>query len=104
MRPLAVERKVEARFPGAEWSFVGYLDLETEDGGVVDYKLSERHVTDARARNDPQATAYLMDHFYAGLSAGLGKAHALRSAQLATRKRFASPALWAPFILVGEPQ
>ena len=53
---------------------------------------------------DDQATAYLMDRFYAGLSAGRGKAQALRSAQLATRARFASPALWAPFILVGEPQ
>jgi CHAT domain-containing protein/Tfp pilus assembly protein PilF len=53
---------------------------------------------------DDQATAYLMDQFYAGLGAGRGKAQALRSAQLATRARFASPALWAPFILVGEPQ
>lgn len=50
------------------------------------------------------STAYLMDRFYAGLVAGRGKAHSLRAAQLQTLERYAHPALWAAFVLVGEPR
>lgn len=50
-----------------------------------------------------RATAFLMDRFYASLRAGSGKAQALRKAQLAARRRFGHPALWAGFTLVGEP-
>jgi CHAT domain-containing protein len=48
------------------------------------------------------ATSFLMDHFYAGLRAGRGKAEALRQAQLATLRRYPHPALWAAFVLLGE--
>jgi CHAT domain-containing protein len=51
-----------------------------------------------------RATALLMDRFYASLQQGESKAAALRAAQLATRRRFAHPALWAAFMLVGEPR
>lgn len=50
------------------------------------------------------STAYLMERFYTELAAGRSKAHALRAAQLATQKRYPHPALWAAFVLVGEPQ
>jgi CHAT domain-containing protein len=50
-----------------------------------------------------RATAFLMDRFYAGLTAGQGRARSLRQAQIATRARFPHPALWAAFSLVGEP-
>jgi CHAT domain-containing protein/Tfp pilus assembly protein PilF len=50
-----------------------------------------------------RATAFLMDRFYAQLRAGRGKAAALRAAQLASRRRFGHAALWAAFVLVGEP-
>ena len=50
------------------------------------------------------ATAYLMDRFYSGFVAGHGKARALRTAQLAALERFNHPALWSPFVLIGEPQ
>ncbi len=50
------------------------------------------------------ATAYLMDRFYSGFVAGHGKARALRTAQLAALERFGHPALWSPFVLIGEPQ
>jgi CHAT domain-containing protein len=50
------------------------------------------------------STAYLMERFYADLASGRSKAHALRSAQLATQKRYPHPALWAAFVLVGEPR
>jgi hypothetical protein len=51
----------EARFPGAEWSLVAYLDLETEDGAVVDYKLARpggQHVRPGE--NDLQKRLYLL--------------------------------------------
>jgi CHAT domain-containing protein len=50
-----------------------------------------------------RSTAYLMDRFYAALVSGRDKATALRSAQLATLARHPHPALWAPFVLIGEP-
>lgn len=51
-----------------------------------------------------RATAFLMDRFYAALGRGQSKAAALRTAQLATRGRYADPTLWAAFTLVGEPR
>jgi CHAT domain-containing protein len=45
-----------------------------------------------------------MERFYAGLRAGRGKAQALRAAQIAALASFPHPALWAAFVLVGEPQ
>lgn len=49
-----------------------------------------------------RATLFLMDRFYASLQRGTPKAAALRDAQLATRRRYPHPALWAAFVLVGE--
>ena len=51
-----------------------------------------------------QATAFLMDRFYAELLRSGNKAGALRTAQLETRRRYPHPALWAPFVLIGEPR
>ena len=51
-----------------------------------------------------RATVSLMDRFYAELDRTSDKAAALRAAQLETRQRYPHPALWAPFILVGEPR
>jgi CHAT domain-containing protein/tetratricopeptide (TPR) repeat protein len=50
-----------------------------------------------------RSTAHLMDQFYARLAQQRGAAAALRLAQLETRRRFADPALWAAFLVVGEP-
>jgi CHAT domain-containing protein len=51
-----------------------------------------------------QATAFLMDRFYAELLRSGHKAGALRTAQLETRRRYPHPAVWAPFVLIGEPR
>jgi CHAT domain-containing protein/Tfp pilus assembly protein PilF len=53
---------------------------------------------------DDRATAFLMDRFYRDLRLGRGTAAALRSAQLETRRRFPHPAMWAGFVLTGEPR
>jgi CHAT domain-containing protein/predicted negative regulator of RcsB-dependent stress response len=51
-----------------------------------------------------RATVFLMDRFYAELLRSGDKAGALRAAQLATRRRYPHPALWAAFVLIGEPR
>lgn len=51
-----------------------------------------------------RATVNLMDRFYAELLRSGDKAGALRTAQLETRKQYPHPALWAPFVMIGEPR
>lgn len=40
--PVAVEREVRLSWEDVDWQVVGYLDLETADGKVVDYKTGQR--------------------------------------------------------------
>lgn len=50
---------------------------------------------------DDHATSYLMTEFYLNLQT-MGKAEALRQAQLLTRKRYENPYYWAAFQLTGK--
>ncbi len=57
---------------------------------------------------DDEATAVLMEAFYAHLKAGMGKAEALRAAQSDLRQdrehpQWAHPFYWAAFVLTGDP-
>jgi CHAT domain-containing protein/tetratricopeptide (TPR) repeat protein len=64
-----------------------------------------RRVAASLWRVQDRATAELMTRFYQGLlTHGLPPAAALREAQLALLgdRRFAAPAYWAPFIVVGD--
>jgi CHAT domain-containing protein len=64
-----------------------------------------RSVLQTLWRVDDETTARLMERFYSGLAAGLGRARALRSAQLdvLTEARGRShPFFWAPWVLVGD--
>jgi hypothetical protein len=78
LRPVAIEREVRFGFCGAEWSFVGYLDLETEGGGCVDYKCSTKHLAPARARSDTQPTSYLLAKALEGCERPSFDYHSLR--------------------------
>ena len=51
-----------------------------------------------------ESSARLVADFYRRLVAGDGKAESLRQAQLALAadERFAHPAFWAPFIVIGN--
>ena len=48
-------------------------------------------------------TAELMQDFYARWLAGESKAEALRQARAKLRRKYPSVAIWAPFVLVGDP-
>lgn len=53
-------------------------------------------------RVDDKATAILMERFYRHLQAGLGKAAALRQAQLDMLPDYPDPYYWAGFVLSGD--
>lgn len=49
-----------------------------------------------------ETTAELMGNWYERLRGGMGRAAALRAAQLEVRERYPHPYYWAPFVLIGE--
>lgn len=57
---IAVEACHELAFPGAECSVVCYLDVVTAAGTIVDVKVKAKHLSDAEARRDIQARAYVL--------------------------------------------
>jgi hypothetical protein len=55
--PVEAEREVRLDVEGVE--FLGYIDVEREDGAVEDRKLVGRKISQSAADADPQASAYL---------------------------------------------
>jgi CHAT domain-containing protein len=51
---------------------------------------------------DDEATAFLMERFYTHLRAGMGKAEALRQAQIETMVEYPEPFYWAAFVMSGD--
>jgi tetratricopeptide (TPR) repeat protein len=49
-----------------------------------------------------ETTAELMENWYEHLSEGVGRATALRNAQLALKDKYPHPYYWAPFVLIGQ--
>jgi tetratricopeptide (TPR) repeat protein len=49
-----------------------------------------------------ETTAELMENWYEHLSEGVGRATALRNAQLALKEKYPHPYYWAPFLLIGR--
>lgn len=76
--PRAIERELRAAFPGAEWSFVGYLDVDCAQL-VVDIKLSgSTRWSQRTADGDLQAGAYLLLRSLAGEPAERFEFHVAR--------------------------
>jgi CHAT domain-containing protein len=50
------------------------------------------------------STALLMENFYTHLHSGASRSAALRSAQIAIRRRFPMPLHWGGFICQGDPR
>jgi len=51
---------------------------------------------------DDEPTKTLMEHFYTHLRQGVGKAEALRQAQLDVREEYPHPYYWSAFVLSGD--
>jgi CHAT domain-containing protein/Tfp pilus assembly protein PilF len=51
---------------------------------------------------DDAASGLLMERFYTHLQAGMGKAEALRQAQIDVRAQYPAPYYWAGFVLAGD--
>ena len=49
-----------------------------------------------------ETTATMMESWYRHMRAGMGRAEALRAAQLALKAEFPHPYYWAPFMIVGQ--
>ena len=49
-----------------------------------------------------ETTAKLMEKWYEHLSEGVGRATAMRNAQLALKDKYPHPYYWAPFVLIGR--
>jgi tetratricopeptide (TPR) repeat protein len=49
-----------------------------------------------------ESTATLMEKWYEHLRRGVGRAAALRSAQLALKEKYPHPYYWGPFVLIGQ--
>lgn len=58
--PVSVEREFYVQPDGVEWGFMGYLDLETDAGVVVDRKVRKSKMSNEEAEKDPQVTGYLL--------------------------------------------
>lgn len=59
VKPVAVERKFTLSFQGVQWKMVGYMDLETASGSIVDMKLRQRSMSPVEAGSALQPAAYL---------------------------------------------
>ncbi|MCP4305527.1 MAG: CHAT domain-containing protein, partial [bacterium] len=52
---------------------------------------------------EDEATSLLMERFYTHLKDRMGKAEALRQAQIETREEYPNPYYWSGFVLSGDP-
>lgn len=57
--PASVEREFNLTWPGLDWSFTGFLDLEEADGTVADLKVRGKKLLRAEADVDLQPASYL---------------------------------------------
>jgi CHAT domain-containing protein len=53
-------------------------------------------------RVEDEPSALLMEHFYTHLRSGMGKAEALRQAQMDVREEYPNPYYWAGYVLSGD--
>jgi hypothetical protein len=57
--PVSIEREIEMTWEGACFHLTGYLDLETADGAVCDFKMTGQRWSADKARAELQPTVYL---------------------------------------------
>ena len=59
VQPVSVERRVEFRLAGAEWTVQGYIDYELEDGTLADLKVKAKAPTEQELATELDPTLYL---------------------------------------------
>lgn len=75
--PVSVEREIELTWPDAPFHLTGYLDLETADGQVCDFKLTGQRWSQDKADAELQPTVYLAARRAEGNPASGFQYHAL---------------------------
>ena len=64
IRPKTYQDRFEVAFNNRPWTFLGFMDLVTEDGEVVDNKLLTRTPNQADVDSDLQLTAYAFGYWH----------------------------------------
>lgn len=59
LQPREIEYKFEVHVPGVPVPLIGFIDMITQDGHIIDFKTSSRKWTQERADMDLQPTFYL---------------------------------------------
>jgi hypothetical protein len=59
IKPVSVEREFELSWPDVPWVLTGFLDLETADGAVADFKMIAQRWSADKAKAALQPTGYL---------------------------------------------
>lgn len=59
LKPSQIEYQFELHVPGVPVPMIGFIDMITQDGHVIDFKTASRKWTQDRADNDLQPTFYL---------------------------------------------
>lgn len=59
LKPSQIEYQFELHVPGVPAPMIGFIDMITTDGHVIDFKTASRKWTQGRADNDLQPTFYL---------------------------------------------
>jgi PD-(D/E)XK nuclease superfamily len=59
IEPVAIERGFELGWAGVNWKLTGFIDLESADGLVRDYKMTAKRMSQRDADADLQPTIYL---------------------------------------------
>jgi RecB family exonuclease len=64
IRPKTYQDRFEVAFDNRPWTFLGFMDLVTEDGEVIDNKLLTRTPPQADVDADLQLTAYAFGYWH----------------------------------------
>lgn len=64
IRPKTYQDRFEVAFDNRDWTFLGFMDLVTEDGEVIDNKLLTRTPNQADVDSDLQLTAYAFGYWH----------------------------------------
>lgn len=64
VRPRTYQDRFEVAFDNRSWTFLGFMDLVSEDGQVIDNKLLTRTPNQADVDSDLQLTAYAFGYWH----------------------------------------